>query len=213
MQIKEFMFKPKEFKHPEQAEVEKSERFYMKRLSELGYINRDEESYSKLANYFGRYYLGIRHNVRNHDIEYDKPKKGLFLFGNTGSGKTMAIQIFAKIFGIDFFYADDLARIYAIDGERYFWSYVNQYEDNDIIIDDLGSEREVKNYGNTTPFVDFLYKRERIYKDNHVLTHFTTNAVSREVLIKKYGDRVVSRLLGMCEFIRINAPDARIVKI
>jgi DNA replication protein DnaC len=214
MKISPYMFEPYKYKHPSIEEVKEVQMFYEKRLSELGYKNRDSVSFTEICNYFSRYYFGIRH-IAKEDIKdrFDKPKRSMFLFGNTGAGKTLAIQIFSKIFGIEFFFADDLARIYAIEGEKYFWYYLNDFDGKDIIIDDLGSEREVKKYGNKSPFVDFLFHREKMYKKNRVLTHFTTNATNRDVLIEKYGDRVVSRLLGMCEFIRINAPDARVVQI
>ena len=207
----DYMKKP-ERKEPPADLVQEAKTFYLSRLVYHGYLNRDQKSFDQLANYFAQTFAGIKHEIKGGEI-YSGPKHGLLVFGPCGAGKTLAMSIFSGLFKINFVYSDELIEIFATKGESHFWEYINRFKSEDLIIDDIGSEREVKSYGNASPIVDFIYRRERLFQSSGVLTHFTTNCKGREELLKQYGERAVSRILGMCKPISIRASDGRLTNL
>jgi len=180
-------------------------------LNKYGYQRRHGESFDQIARYFARYYAGKINDIKlGVEENYSPPEKGLIIFGMPGVGKTFAMQIFSGVFDIEFLYADDIVREYAKYGEKGFWSWASNYDYKEIVIDDIGAERDLKSYGNESVFVEFLCRRERQYRERGVLTHFTTNAGTRDDLKDKYGVRVMSRILGMCQPVMIKGDDYRI---
>ncbi len=132
------------------------------------------------------------------------------LFGPCGTGKTYAMQIFSGLFEIEFISAAELVRQYAIGGEKQFWEYVEQFKYKSLIIDDIAGEREIKSYGNASPLIDYAAERYMLFRHNRTLTFFTTNAEDRQELKARYGDRIVSRILGMCDPICVTGKDCRL---
>ncbi|QSH41887.1 hypothetical protein P0136_05710 [Lentisphaerota bacterium ZTH] len=104
----------------------------------------------------------------------------------------------------------ELVRQYAIGGEKQFWEYVDQFRHKPLIIDDIAGEREVKSYGNASPLIDCAAERYTLFKYNGTLTFFTTNAEDRNELKSRYGDRIVSRILGMCDPVHVAGKDGRL---
>lgn len=206
--------KPAERVEPPLEELEKIFEYYKSKLKTHSYQVRDPESYCKLAEYFALFYMSVRHNYPQNihgpnDLIYSKPKYGMLIFGPNGSGKTMALSIFSGLFHINFIHADELIAEYAKGGEQAFWEYADRFNNADLIFDDLGSERNLKSFGNSSPIIDFIIRRERQYKDLGVLTHFSTNLKTNKDLTDIYGDRCKSRIVGMTQEILINAKDKR----
>jgi len=205
---------PKERIEPPVDELKKAFDFYYQRLYDHGYKVRDQHSYREIAEYFALFYMSIRHetpkflNAEDNTV-YSKPKYGMLLYGPNGSGKTMALAIFSSIFKINFVYMDELITEYGKRGEQGFWDYSEQFNNQDLILDDAGNERELKSFGNASPIIDFFYKRERMFKDSGVLTHLSTNKQEIKDLIGVYGSRAVSRITGMTHSILIDAEDMR----
>ena len=152
-------------------------------------------------------------------------RKGIFLTGGTGSGKSRRMQFLHDIKQITMIPASDFGDAWSYsDGNpvefREFcrvsvpnWSEIPKTF-NDLIIDDLGTEAEkYACYGN---FCDVM--RDKVipmrydaFIQRGARTHFTCN-LSREQLRKRYGERCYSRLCEMCAFIACNHPDRRITR-
>ncbi len=138
------------------------------------------------------------------------PARGLFLFGGPGTGKSTAMQLFSGLCGIEIISSGELSKIFGLNSYEGFWKTADEFRNSALIIDDLGCESDAKSFGNTLPMTDFIRSRESLWRSSGICTCFTSNANNREDIIKKYGNSICSRLLGMCEFIHVKGPDHRI---
>lgn len=139
-------------------------------------------------------------------------KKGVYLHGPVGCGKTHVMYAFAKHWEVSggkpmkVWNVTEL--IHAI--QRDFDSKEKlrpeldlQEEDGPIILDDLGAEK-------MTEWVQqelYLILNRRY---NNMAMTFITSNLSPTELEKKIGDRITSRIIGTCEVIALDGEDKRI---
>lgn len=148
--------------------------------------------------------------------------KGILLMGPTGTGKTLAMKVmsvYQRIDNIKFMMenktytmnydvinVNDIVNRFidsAFDGIQI---YANRYV---TCLDDLGTEiEEVKHYGNSLDVLGHILT-ERYSK--RLLTFGTTNLPISE-LEKRYGDRVVSRMHSLFNFMILKDTDFRKLK-
>lgn len=149
-------------------------------------------------------------------------KRGIYIAGNTGSGKSWCLDIMRSYcaawgFGIQF-QDDDKPR-------QLLWRSVradaicDSFMENGTIhgfktqpmlgIQDLGSEpQEVMHMGNRLDVVRTLIEYRGDKTDE--LTLITSNVkIHGEVMRERYGDRVASRLREMCNYFEIKGKDRR----
>jgi DNA replication protein DnaC len=148
------------------------------------------------------------------------PYKSILLFGLTGVGKTTYIQKLAEIIPrLNVYQSTNISLIETHDiNKAYVKWYGNgmkpehplEYKNNyDLIIDDLGAEpHKVLAYG-TEVFATTDLIIERHLKRHNLFTHITTN-LDPTALQNRYGDRVFSRLVEMCNFVEIIGKDYRL---
>lgn len=155
------------------------------------------------------------------------PDKGLLIFGNVGCGKTTLMRLFNENQKSSFRIvpckviadkvlkakndADDVIREYS----RLYSNSAHglEFKNGDslgICFDDLGTEDEVKNFGNTRNVMADLILR---CYDNYQMKgriHITTN-LTRDKIKELYGDRVASRMQEMFNAIEfpVDSPDYR----
>lgn len=148
--------------------------------------DRNKKLIQALLNYF----LGIEDSL--------SLKKGLFLTGSTGVGKTLILEIFqqfAKCNGVlhsfKKYSAADIYNDYKETGN----AYLNFLSKQNILIDDLGAEPPVfKEYGNDVkPLLDLLELRHRQSLINPKLRTFITSNLSADEIGERYGQRVKDR--------------------
>ena len=159
------------------------------------------------------------------ELKY-KLHKGILLAGPIGTGKSTLMEIFrnyCKHFLPHHRYLlVDVRRVtnrfikegsidnYTYDLVRPRMAYERTPTRN-YCFDDLGTEPEsVRYYGTEAdPIKDLIMDRYVLYKRHGVITHATTN-LDMKNLTERYGERAVSRMREMFNFIVLDGPDRRV---
>lgn len=165
-------------------------------------------------------------DVRKADIIAGNVNAGLFVGGDTGTGKTLLLEImaiYAQVYDINFYYGNNKEDYYKL-----CWTTSNFRADEIceefsrkgnitrfaqmpiLAIQDLGSEPEETVYmGNRINVLRQILEQRGDHKDK--LTLITSNRpISSKELLDKYGKRVISRLNEMCNFLIMKGTDRRI---
>jgi len=139
-------------------------------------------------------------------------KRGLYLYGTVGSGKThLAISILKDLISkgksVNMVIIPDLLmsiRDSFKTGNSLESDLIELYKKGYLLFDDLGSEK-------ITDFsVQMIYKLfNRRYIDNQHNIIITSNLSLKE-LAESMNDRIASRIAGMCDIIQINDKDYRL---
>ena len=144
-------------------------------------------------------------------------RKGIYLFGNIGCGKTTAMQLFRRNQHQSFVVnrSRDISAEFTAEGnagiEKYYKllkpSNRDMYFGQEFLgrcFDDIGVENIASNYGNKisvmTELIMGIYNRDQ-HLQNYNTTHFTSNCELKD-LQALYGDRVVSRIAEMTNIIQ-----------
>lgn len=153
------------------------------------------------------------------DSQYD-PTKGLWLYGNIGTGKSTLLRI-VKAFcsevrpyrlSGDYYIpysfritkADEIARQFAIKGFPVIEDYIrNKYQ----AFDELGAESITNHYSNVQNVMEhiLLGRYENRRED---FTHVTTNYTLGQVA-EQYGERVYDRCKEMFNFVKMEGESWR----
>lgn len=149
----------------------------------------------------------------------DSPKKGLFIYGNKGLGKTLNFLIYMRILHLsrallwDYCTKNSISDVYK--DERYFYledikdTEISFKKDNvkhidllnskrELVIDDIGTEpMNTKDYGTDKDLVaDLLRLRYNKIQREYCVTHLTTNLDITDIS-ERYGDRISDRINEM----------------
>lgn len=174
------------------------------------------------------YYETIKFFAADDSCKYNL-KKGLYVCGKVGVGKTMYFKIFNALNqalkspnGFISLTVNNLIDGFAKEGHRYFsisgitpgefQKRTNGYwrRPPHILIDDLGqSAKKVNYFGSGLNVVeDFLQRRYYAYTDFFTLTHVSTNLVPNKIN-SEYGEFISSRLREMMNIIVFPGEDKR----
>ncbi|MBU2249462.1 MAG: hypothetical protein KKD77_22130 [Gammaproteobacteria bacterium] len=174
-------------------------------LVAAGYLpDYDQNAHFRLSRYVAMHKAGDR--------------RGLFLFGNCGTGKTM----FARKFTTRrFFTATAIVERYEKYGASVGfdeWLHGNYTDEHvktppvDVVIDDLGAEPVSKRYGEVRELLaDVIDRRYRYWQDygRECVTVITSN-LSSPALKQRYGMRTIDRICEMCVAIEFKGRSARV---
>lgn len=124
---------------------------------------------------------------------------GVLLTGAAGVGKTFLM----RCMGVRLYTANKIASEYGIRGLTDFHEGTR---DLPICIDDLGIEATVSEWGAKDDVLKTLiaYRAER----GKARTYVTTN-LSSEGITDRYGDRTLSRIMGMCKAFKLTGTNRR----
>ena len=123
---------------------------------------------------------------------------GILLSGEAGIGKTMLMSALGmRMYGAVHIASYGLRNLY----KWYEWS-----DNHNICIDDIGTETIVSEYGAK----DEIMKRVIAHRAEQQSgrTSITTNLDSDEIA-KRYDDRTLSRILGMCKTFQMTGTNRR----
>lgn len=137
-----------------------------------------------------------------------KTGKGIFLFGDTGRGKTYTLFAINKRFreiGMQSKVENWVELLLELrERTQYLRDAINELlSTNILMIDDLGSERQ------TEWSQEILYTIINIAYEKEKKIFIATN-LSLEKFTLVYGDRIFSRLMEMCEPYELKGKDRRI---
>lgn len=129
--------------------------------------------------------------------------RGVIIIGDAGVGKTTLIRqprmVSASVLAMEF-QASGLDAVKAIINNQ-----IN-YQNNTVIIDDLGLEDDVKHFGNGLDPIGYVVQRiydiNQMNPDTPIRLVFTTN-LNKDELLAKYGIRVVDRIWELCDRIML----------
>jgi hypothetical protein len=155
--------------------------------------------------------------IKNPSLE-----KGILLAGNMGTGKTWMMKLFQKNQRQVYYMrnAKVIASSVESGGAEAELEYVGTFPtaSNDpstmfqpfagLCIDDMGTEEEKKYFGNHRNVIGDLIELRYARKTTGLLLHGTTNLTSQQ-LKEYYGDRVISRMREIFNFIELPGEDRR----
>lgn len=152
--------------------------------------------------------------VRNYFEKIRETRKGLYIYGPIGTGKThIAFALKKKWdetsrYSADFWNTSELMQEIKDDFDRDNYSKTHRFEKmmdekGVIFLDDIGSEKLTE------------WVLERFYliinkKYNDMLPIIFTSNYSIEDLAARVGDRIASRIVEMCDIIKTDGEDRRI---
>jgi ATPase subunit of ABC transporter with duplicated ATPase domains len=172
---------------------------------ELILSDKDKDIYRNLTNYF----------IKDENSPYSV-KKGVCLFGDVGTGKSLTMQVFSEFTqdNTNKFKVHDMKEI-ARAVQQHGVEVLSEYTRGSCCYDDVGFEDKANHYGNKicifTELVNILY--ERFLKNGKVF-HITTNLGFSQnfgfgTFAERYDRRVVDRLREMLNIIELNGESKR----
>ena len=176
----------------------------IQRLEKAGYDRRNPADYDKLVLAFSEI-LAIR-------------GRGALICGSVGCGKTFAISAVTRTKCMVRCHDVDSLKQLTMEGQEH--ARHDLILSGDLIIDDIGSEEIVVNFGNRQNIVaDFICKwhtavtfipeheRPRLFLTTNLpITSDNPEVIS---LMSKYGLRVVDRIAEICDFIEMTGQTNR----
>lgn len=135
-------------------------------------------------------------------IEKDK---GVFFYGDTGTGKTYTLNSLAKGKAEVDNFVMLLSEFRDAMQKGFYFSNLKEYINQDyVFIDDIGAEK-------TSDFViEFIYSLVNGRYENLKRTVFATN-LTLEKFSERYGERILSRIAEMCVLVEIKGDDRRLL--
>jgi len=136
-------------------------------------------------------------------------EKGILLTGPIGCGKTSLMNIMKTLTPAEHKFiikpCRDISFEFIQDGYQIIHKYsigkLYQSEPRTYCFDDLGTENNLKYYGNEcNVMAEILLSRYDLYISKKLQTHITTNLSASEIETH-YGNRVRSRLRQLCNLI------------
>lgn len=150
----------------------------------------------------------IKTNREGAKAHLETSNNGAILIGDVGVGKTTLVRMPRMIS------APKLAMEFQANGLEAVKAHINNqmwYQGMKVVIDDLGTEENVKHFGNQLDPISYVI--QSIYDinqvaDQKVKLYITTNLDKKE-LVARYGERIVDRIWEMCDRITIEDTNLR----
>jgi DNA replication protein DnaC len=158
----------------------------------------------------------VRYCIQSEKFDGDLTK-GLILMGSTGVGKTVYLNALSLMMGYSnqfrfkTYTGFEMERVYQLDSNHGDVFKLEQAMKGKMFgMDDIGEEHaSIKVYGTEINVgIDTLTQRHQLYVNKGFLTFATTN-LNADMIAKKYGARIESRLYEMFNLIGVKGNDLR----
>lgn len=193
----------------EKARAAVADMFQRGRL-DIGHVQRCDLIIDFAATY-GIYCKQRRQLEDGETVErpIDMPRRGLWLFGGCGTGKSHTVKVLSAGLRVDFYDIREIDREYSKHGYKIFQD--NSAINRDVcIIDDIGSEAGSRFFSNP-PVIEYLLEhRHQLWMNRGIPTIFTTNFKNSDAIAETYNPRIRSRVFEMCDAVFYGTNDQRI---
>ncbi|MEP3210894.1 MAG: hypothetical protein ABJN95_17025 [Maribacter sp.] len=180
--------------------------FYREKRNREFQVDTDNKKYfNQICKYFSR------DSLFEIDHEGDL-NKGLFVYGNSGSGKTTSFKIIQSISQkynlkqLWFPFIETQEVVNKFNSDKNKDSIIKNYSKGNFMFDELGAETTAQNvfvFGKEDIFIRILEARYNQFVDKGVKTHITCNLTLEEIR-KRYGPRVEDRFYEMFNLVPLN---------
>ena len=138
----------------------------------------------------------------------EKENIGLLLSGNTGCGKTLAMSILSPK-------SDRTRWVRCFDPVNVSWLETEKPDDlsrlRKYVLDDLGCEPTENRFGVIVePVANFILRYDSLSDTGKLPRLFITTNMSSAQICKRYGERVISRILSAVVPVHLDGKDHRI---
>lgn len=144
------------------------------------------------------------------DSVQSKRDKGLYLGSNPGTGKSFAMKIYTMFHTAKIITAEQIVQDYKErlpDEQSDFWLFYTNVDH--LIIDELGDEIKYSHYKESYELIEKVLKmRYNVFLESGKITSITSNA-DADMIKKRYGDKIHSRLDQMMEIVLFEGVDLR----
>lgn len=196
-----------EFSEIPMAVVEHFKSVFQKRMFDAsGYVRKDIPKFDAILEFLARYEIAtmtdeqakVHEAFANEMIgkKFRKPK-GLLLFGNCGTGKTLASRMIADRFGLTWIDTYTIGLTYQMkDGNDWLANWLFKNSREAIVIDDIGAEGDIRRFGNENPIGAIIATRARYWEMYGSPTIYTSNSDSVAMIAEQYNNntRLADRL-------------------
>lgn len=174
-----------------------------------------------LCRYFGND-LGFLSTASSLGVEAPSLDKGILLAGNFGVGKTWFMRLFQQNQRQVYYIKNckDIANEFMEFGDAGMEEYIEPKKNavNDascffqkvsgLCLDDIGTEDVKTHYGNKKNVIGDLLEHKYEKGSTGVLLHGTTNLTAEQIK-EFYGNRVISRMKAIFNFVELKGKDRR----
>jgi len=143
----------------------------------------------------------------------DEPR-GIMMLGTLGTGKTMAMEIVASMFGTPMLSMVRIGAAWKIGGAAAAQAMVDEHDNVDLIVDDIGAETDARSYGDRLSARDIIMQRYERWRQIGVRTHLTANLRPDQLRDEAggVGARAYDRLCEMCIPVTVTGDSMRRAK-
>lgn len=143
-------------------------------------------------------------------------RKGLFVYGSNGTGKTSCFEIMqnvSKIYNINqvwisIVYTHKVVELFNLSESGKTDYVIQNYSKGKCMFDDLGTEKEASNYGKENLFERIMELRYNQFLENGTKTFVTSN-LSYEEIETRYGKRIKDRFYQMFNVLHLGGESRR----
>lgn len=152
-----------------------------------------------------------------------KPHKGIFFYGNCGTGKSLFFEILEEVYKCHNNPAYRIKTVNTIELTDNIISELSRpnqlasrdmtlyqkYSTGSVHFEDLGAERKLNHFGNSIEIVSDIIQLRYLKSRRSVCKSFMTSNLSPDQIRKRYGERLHDRFFELFNFVEMEGKSRR----